>query len=83
MSTTKEQTAESLPADCPVGAVTEAPQEEASQNLRETFREMVSELVECCELLFQLTVRNIRIRYKQAVMGFGWASVMSIMGLCR
>lgn len=28
------------------------------------------------ELLYQLTLRDIRIRYKQAVMGFGWAVFM-------
>jgi ABC-type polysaccharide/polyol phosphate export permease len=30
------------------------------------------------ELLYQLTRRDIRIRYKQAVMGFGWAIFMPI-----
>jgi lipopolysaccharide transport system permease protein len=30
------------------------------------------------ELLYQLTRRDIRIRYKQAVMGFGWAVFMPI-----
>ncbi len=28
------------------------------------------------ELLYQITLRDIRIRYKQAVMGFGWALFM-------
>jgi lipopolysaccharide transport system permease protein len=31
------------------------------------------------ELLYQLTLRDIRIRYKQAVMGFGWAVFMPAM----
>jgi lipopolysaccharide transport system permease protein len=31
------------------------------------------------ELLFQLTLRDVRIRYKQAVMGFGWAIFMPIL----
>jgi lipopolysaccharide transport system permease protein len=30
------------------------------------------------ELLYQLTRRDIRIRYKQAAMGFGWAIFMPI-----
>jgi lipopolysaccharide transport system permease protein len=30
-------------------------------------------------LLYQLTLRDIRIRYKQAVMGFGWAVFMPIL----
>ena len=40
---------------------------------------MVYELVEYRELLLQLTVRDIRIRYKQAVMGFGWALFMPML----
>ncbi len=31
------------------------------------------------ELLYQLTLRDIRVRYKQAVMGFGWAVFMPII----
>lgn len=31
------------------------------------------------ELLGQLTLRDIRIRYKQAVMGFGWAILMPLL----
>lgn len=30
-------------------------------------------------LVFQLTVRDIRIRYKEAVMGFAWAIVMPVL----
>ncbi|MGD0401066.1 MAG: ABC transporter permease [Syntrophobacteraceae bacterium] len=44
-----------------------------------TFREMVQEVVEYRELLFQMTLRDVRIRYKQAVMGFGWAIFMPMM----
>jgi len=36
-------------------------------------REIISDLIRFRELLFQLTLRDIRIRYKQAVMGVGWA----------
>jgi ABC-type polysaccharide/polyol phosphate export permease len=31
------------------------------------------------ELVLQLTMRDIRIRYKQAVMGFGWAVLMPML----
>jgi len=40
---------------------------------------MVYELVQYRQLLFMLTWRDIRIRYKQAVMGFAWAMLMPIV----
>jgi lipopolysaccharide transport system permease protein len=40
---------------------------------------MVRELWRAHELLYQLTRRDITIRYKQAVMGFGWALFMPLM----
>jgi ABC-type polysaccharide/polyol phosphate export permease len=43
------------------------------------FREMVHELIHYRELLWQMVLRDIRIRYKQAVMGFGWAILMPAM----
>lgn len=39
-------------------------------------REIVRELRGSRELLYQLTLRDIRIRYKQAVFGFAWALLM-------
>lgn len=41
-------------------------------DLREVWREYIA----YHELLFQFALRDIRIRYKQAVMGFGWAIFM-------
>ncbi len=41
--------------------------------------QMVRELVRSRELLYQLTRRDITIRYKQAVMGFGWALFMPLL----
>ena len=41
-------------------------------------REIGTDLWRYRELLFQLTRRDIRIRYKQAVMGFGWAVFMPV-----
>jgi len=42
-------------------------------------RELVGELVASRDLLSQLTIRDIKLRYKQAVMGFGWALLMPIL----
>lgn len=39
-------------------------------------REVVDDLWHYRNLLFQLTLRDIRIRYKQAVIGFGWGLFM-------
>src|SRR5215210_7024244 len=36
-------------------------------------REMVSEQVQYRELLYQMTRRDLLLRYKQTIMGFGWA----------
>ena len=40
---------------------------------------MVRDLIASRELLYQLTRRDITIRYKQAVMGFGWALFMPLL----
>jgi lipopolysaccharide transport system permease protein len=37
------------------------------------FREMLSEQVQFRELLYQMTRRDLLLRYKQTIMGFGWA----------
>src|SRR5262245_15082342 len=42
-------------------------------------REMVSEQVEFRELLFQMVRRDLLIRYKQSIMGFGWAIFMPLL----
>jgi lipopolysaccharide transport system permease protein len=49
------------------------------QRLRDDVREMVREQFEYRELLIQMTLRDVRLRYKQAVMGFGWAVFMPII----
>ena len=43
------------------------------------FRETAIELWRFREMLYQLTLRDIKIRYKQAVLGFGWALFMPLM----
>lgn len=40
---------------------------------------IVSDVWNYRELLFELTLREIRIRYKQAVMGFGWAVLLPML----
>ena len=42
-------------------------------------RIMLHDLMTSRELLYQLTRRDITIRYKQAVMGFGWALFMPLL----
>src|SRR3989338_7133751 len=42
---------------------------------------MFKELLKYRDLLFMLTLRDIRIRYKQSVMGFMWALFMPIMAV--
>ena len=42
-------------------------------------REIVSDLWHARDLLAQLTLRDIRLRYKQAVMGFAWAILMPML----
>lgn len=44
-----------------------------------TLVEIVRDLVEYRHLLQQLVIRDIRIRYKQAVMGFAWAVFLPIL----
>jgi lipopolysaccharide transport system permease protein len=42
-------------------------------------REMIAEQVEYRELLYQMTLRDLLLRYKQSVMGFGWAVFMPLV----
>lgn len=50
-----------------------------SRTILQDIREILTDLRESRDLLFELTRRDVRIRYKQAVMGFGWAVFMPIM----
>jgi ABC-type polysaccharide/polyol phosphate export permease len=43
------------------------------------FREMIAEQVHYRELLFQMVKRDLLLRYKQTVMGFGWAIFMPLV----
>lgn len=42
-------------------------------------KEMLHEQVEYRELLYQMTYRDLLLRYKQTVMGFGWALFMPLV----
>lgn len=44
-----------------------------------TFKEMVSEQYEYRTLLYHMTRRDLLLRYKQTVMGFGWAVFMPLL----
>jgi lipopolysaccharide transport system permease protein len=46
---------------------------EVVHTLADDLREIVSDLRQSGDLIKQLTLRDIRIRYKQAVFGFAWA----------
>jgi lipopolysaccharide transport system permease protein len=47
--------------------------------LRADVREMLREQVDYRELLVQMTKRDLMLRYKQTIMGFGWAVFMPIV----
>jgi ABC-type polysaccharide/polyol phosphate export permease len=61
------------------GSLASAPPEAREPGLWATIREATAEVWDSRELLHQLAKRDIRIRYKQAVMGFGWAILMPVM----
>jgi lipopolysaccharide transport system permease protein len=50
--------------------------DEAQPSYAQDLREAATELWRFREMLYQLTLRDVRIRYKQAVIGFGWALLM-------
>ena len=50
-----------------------------NESLVADVKEMVAEQVEYKELLYQITLRDLKLRYKQTVMGFGWAIFMPLL----
>lgn len=50
-----------------------------SRTLAHDLHEIGVDLASSRNLLHQITLRDIRIRYKQAIMGFGWALFMPIL----
>lgn len=79
MSIIKQGAQKALSRQSIVVAQSETQPAESHRSLWGMFREMVEEVVEYRELLFQLTMRDIRIRYKQAVMGFAWALLIPML----
>ena len=51
----------------------------ALSRLAGDFREIVGEQYEFRELLYQMTRRDLLLRYKQTIMGFGWAIFMPLV----
>jgi len=51
----------------------------AGQRLADDVREMLREQHDYRELLYQMTRRDLLLRYKQTVMGFGWAVFMPVI----
>lgn len=49
------------------------------KKLRSDVVEMLREQMEFRELLYRMTARDLMVRYKQSVMGFGWAIVMPLV----
>ena len=47
--------------------------------LTDDAKEMIHEQVAFRELLMQMTRRDLMLRYKQTVMGFGWAVFMPLL----
>ena len=55
-----------------------APAAPPKASVVQQFREIAGEVWTHRELLTQLTMRDVRLRYKQAIMGFGWALLMPV-----
>jgi ABC-type polysaccharide/polyol phosphate export permease len=66
---------EAMEATSPESPVTVAPRTSALADLREIAHDLWSRR----DLLYQLVRRDVRIRYKQAVMGFAWAIFMPLL----
>ena len=55
------------------------PRPVALSRLAGDFREIIGEQYEFRELLYQMTRRDLLLRYKQTIMGFGWAVFMPLI----
>jgi ABC-type polysaccharide/polyol phosphate export permease len=63
----------------PTPAVAPHQEQELRPGTFAVLREVARDLGHSWDLLEQLTLRDVRIRYKQAVMGFGWAIFMPVL----
>jgi lipopolysaccharide transport system permease protein len=62
-----------------VGARAANRTEETNMSVWQDCREMVTEQVTYRDLLYQMTKRDLLLRYKQTVLGFGWAIFMPLV----
>jgi lipopolysaccharide transport system permease protein len=67
---------DSMPALPAVHSAAEPAVAEPRPGVAAELGEIVHDVGQYRDLLYQLTLRDVRIRYKQAVMGFGWAIFM-------
>ena len=58
------------------GAVDQRQRYSVKRTVRSDFREIVAELRQSRDIIYQFVLRDIRIRYKQALLGFAWALLM-------
>jgi ABC-type polysaccharide/polyol phosphate export permease len=72
---------EIVPQPAPAVHATSQPPlpDEASHTVLGDLRQIAGELVHSRDLLKQLVLRDVRIRYKQAVFGFAWALLMPLV----
>ena len=76
------QASNPAPAGGPPSAASDAPEPAGNgSSLLRDLIEIRQDLWGARDLLIQLTRRDVTIRYKQAVMGFGWALFMPLMTL--
>ena len=66
------------PPPLPAAPPQAPPRPAALPALRDDLREMVAELIQYRELLASLTRRDLLLRYKQTIMGFGWSILMPV-----
>ena len=74
-----KQLDDSAGSDRPLPDPPETSARESGGGLAAEFREMAGELVHYRELLWQMVLRDLRIRYKQAIMGFAWVLFMPLV----
>ena len=49
--------------------------------MRNEFKFMLNEIVDFRELFYYLTLKEIRVKYKQSIIGIGWALLMPLISM--
>lgn len=75
----QESAPESMAARATMEAFAPPATDASSQSVWRDFADVIRDVIGARDLVYQLTLRDIRIKYKQAVMGFGWAVLMPIL----